>query len=169
MNNAFSALLFIYLTVGKHLKKQNLMALIKCKECNQEISDKAEKCPHCGVKLKKDGGCCLPIIIIGIIVLIAGYIYGSDEDSGGIITDARTYSKSWRTPRGSEYREIGKIIVQNGIKVCGEYHVKEIDPKEYVIACSADGTSWHYFVVYISNNKIYKANDKMESKLNPPR
>ena len=24
------------------------MALIKCKECNKEISDKAKKCPHCG-------------------------------------------------------------------------------------------------------------------------
>ena len=25
------------------------MALIKCKECNKEISDKANSCPHCGV------------------------------------------------------------------------------------------------------------------------
>jgi len=24
------------------------MAMIKCKECNEEISDKAEKCPKCG-------------------------------------------------------------------------------------------------------------------------
>ena len=24
------------------------MALVKCKECNKEISDKAEKCPNCG-------------------------------------------------------------------------------------------------------------------------
>ena len=26
------------------------MALIKCTECNQEISDSAETCPHCGMK-----------------------------------------------------------------------------------------------------------------------
>ena len=25
------------------------MALIKCPECGQQISDKAEKCPHCGL------------------------------------------------------------------------------------------------------------------------
>ena len=24
------------------------MALIKCKECGQKISNKAKKCPHCG-------------------------------------------------------------------------------------------------------------------------
>ena len=29
------------------------MALINCPECNKEISDKAEICPHCGYKLPK--------------------------------------------------------------------------------------------------------------------
>lgn len=29
------------------------MALIKCIECNQEISDTAKSCPHCGYKYKK--------------------------------------------------------------------------------------------------------------------
>ncbi|MGA1870140.1 MAG: hypothetical protein ACMUJM_16510 [bacterium] len=29
------------------------MALIRCKECNNEISDKADQCPHCGVKIEK--------------------------------------------------------------------------------------------------------------------
>ncbi len=31
------------------------MALIKCKECGKEISDKAKKCIHCGIALKDDG------------------------------------------------------------------------------------------------------------------
>ena len=30
------------------------MALIKCPECNKEVSDKAEVCPHCGIRLKED-------------------------------------------------------------------------------------------------------------------
>lgn len=29
------------------------MALINCPECNREVSDKAEMCPHCGYKLPK--------------------------------------------------------------------------------------------------------------------
>lgn len=28
------------------------MALFQCPECNKEISDKAECCPHCGTPLK---------------------------------------------------------------------------------------------------------------------
>jgi hypothetical protein len=31
------------------------MALIKCTECQAEISDQADKCPHCGFKAKKPG------------------------------------------------------------------------------------------------------------------
>lgn len=27
------------------------MALIKCPECNNEVSNKAETCPHCGIKI----------------------------------------------------------------------------------------------------------------------
>jgi hypothetical protein len=26
------------------------MALVKCRECGQEVSDQAETCPHCGIK-----------------------------------------------------------------------------------------------------------------------
>ncbi|WP_452232035.1 hypothetical protein [Lacinutrix sp. MEBiC02595] len=146
------------------------MALMNCKECNQEISDKAEKCPHCGVKLKKSGNGCLIFLIIGILLIIAVYVIGSNgNSSSGVISDDRTYSKSWRSPYGTELKEIGKIIVQNGIRVCGEYEVKEIETNEYVIACTANGKTWDYFVVYTSLGKIYRASEEMETKLNPPR
>lgn len=29
------------------------MSLIKCSECWNDISDKAENCPHCGRKIEK--------------------------------------------------------------------------------------------------------------------
>ncbi len=29
------------------------MALIRCPECWENVSDKAEKCPNCGVQIKK--------------------------------------------------------------------------------------------------------------------
>ncbi len=31
-------------------KGECIMALIKCRECGKQISDKAKTCPHCGVK-----------------------------------------------------------------------------------------------------------------------
>ena len=32
------------------------MALIKCPECNNDVSDKTEKCPKCGYEFKKKVG-----------------------------------------------------------------------------------------------------------------
>ncbi|MEF3079324.1 zinc ribbon domain-containing protein [Winogradskyella poriferorum] len=57
------------------------MSLISCKECNNMISDRATKCPHCGVVLKADNagcilasGCSGTLVIIIILLLI--FIYG---------------------------------------------------------------------------------------------
>lgn len=38
-----------YITKGRIMS----MALIKCPECWENVSDKAEKCPNCGVQIKK--------------------------------------------------------------------------------------------------------------------
>jgi hypothetical protein len=54
------------------------MGLIKCKECGQDLSDKARKCPHCGADaLTATGvtagqrflGCFLVLLAIGFVVL----------------------------------------------------------------------------------------------------
>lgn len=49
-------MLDLYLVERYNLFKKdgdNIMALINCPECNKEVSDKAEICPHCGYKLPK--------------------------------------------------------------------------------------------------------------------
>ena len=37
------------------LRKETKMALIKCKECEHSISDKAYACPQCGYPMERDG------------------------------------------------------------------------------------------------------------------
>ena len=49
-------MLDLYLVERYNLYKKDgdsIMALINCPECNKEVSDKAEICPHCGYKLPK--------------------------------------------------------------------------------------------------------------------
>jgi hypothetical protein len=110
--------------------------------------------------------------VLFILILIyenTGNKENGTSESRTVINDSRTYSQSWRLPRDSEYAEIGKLIVQNNIKICGEYHVKEVTSSEYVIACSPDGNSWQYFVAYTKIGKFYRASDEMVAKLTPPR
>ncbi len=43
------------------------MALITCKKCGQQMSDKAQVCPHCGAIVRKSSSVVLPLIL-GIVV-----------------------------------------------------------------------------------------------------
>ena len=63
------------------------MALIKCPECNKEVSDRAVTCPHCGYQLrnvqnrayrlveKEHDRKCKELIAGGIILLIAAIVF----------------------------------------------------------------------------------------------
>ena len=51
------------------------MPLKNCKECGKEISTKADKCPHCGVPLKrKPVGCLGVIFAIALVIVLVGII-----------------------------------------------------------------------------------------------
>lgn len=114
------------------------------------------------------------LIIIGILFILSLFnnkltMVDNNNEPQTVINDSRTYQQSWRMPIGTEYAEIGKLIVQNNIKICGEYHVKQVTSGEYVIACSPNGTTWQYFVAYTKIGKFYRASDEMVAKLTPPR
>ena len=51
------------------------MAMIKCKECGKELSDKAKTCPHCGVELnKKKRIIKTSVIVVGIVLVTLGIV-----------------------------------------------------------------------------------------------
>lgn len=56
------------------------MALVKCRECSNNVSNKAPTCPHCGIKYpsSKSSGC-LVIIFVGLIVLWALAFIGQGQ------------------------------------------------------------------------------------------
>lgn len=50
------------------------MALIKCKECGEQVSDKADLCPKCGapfkLRVKGPSGCMMILLVmVGVIFL----------------------------------------------------------------------------------------------------
>jgi hypothetical protein len=60
------------------------MALIKCPECNREISDTAKRCPHCAYKIKsnlwqKVWG--TRLVVIGIILEFCVAVHKCATDS----------------------------------------------------------------------------------------
>lgn len=81
------------------------MAMIKCKECGNEISNKAEKCPHCGVKRQKQYGCLSSLLIIVLGVVFIGFISGKPTTTN-TIQPSITPSAAPATP----LTEKGKVI-----------------------------------------------------------
>ncbi len=55
------------------------MALKKCKECNKEISSKAESCPNCGVIIKKKNGCFTYLVFFILFSVLVSYIIGNSN------------------------------------------------------------------------------------------
>jgi len=52
------------------------VALTKCKECGEQVSEKAEACPHCGAPIRKQaGGCAMTVVLATVVlgVLFVGY------------------------------------------------------------------------------------------------
>jgi hypothetical protein len=89
------------------------MSLKPCKECGKEISTKAEKCPHCGVKISNHG-CLLAMIVVGFSIGLFNILNGSDASNKNASepVDNRTsaigacrefISQSLHNPSSAEY------------------------------------------------------------------
>lgn len=69
------------------------MGLITCPDCKREVSDKAERCPHCGSPLREAVTVALPpersgcargcgILILGfVVIMIISIVLGSLDSS----------------------------------------------------------------------------------------
>ena len=80
------------------------MALVECKECENEISDKAESCPYCGMKQPKKTPL-LAWIFIGVIIFaVVMSMIGSNDNSNS------SPQKSTTAPPAKEENTAGVLL-----------------------------------------------------------
>ena len=74
------------------------MALIKCKECGNEVSSKAETCPKCGARISpKPVGCgaLIGVIFLAIVIMSTiSSIFSSTSDTKSSKTDTTALEKT---------------------------------------------------------------------------
>lgn len=73
------------------------MALIKCPECEQEISKKARACIHCGFPLKKKGGILKGVVWIVLICLIVCQAISYDNQITTLRSELDVYEDTLTT------------------------------------------------------------------------
>jgi len=101
------------------------------------------------------------IAVIVIIVLIAMCTNAKiktkkiekELEEAGYVKDPninQRYPEPWREPSTEELRVISIALARNNITGCGEYYLRPSsrDKNEYLVACTADGIHWEYYIVW---------------------
>lgn len=65
------------------------MALVKCKECDAEISNKAKSCPNCGTAPKKQSSIFTWLVLIFIVLGVWGVGTGGPDSPGSFTPDSQ--------------------------------------------------------------------------------
>ncbi|EIM65325.1 peptidoglycan-binding protein [Desulfobacter postgatei] len=116
------------------------MALTKCKECGEEISKKAEKCPKCGAPAKKKTSLLTWIVTIFIVLWAIGYFSSpsttSRSSSPSTTSSSSSNSSSYLAPR--EYsppleviswkcdKEYSYVFVRGEVKNISSQSIKNV-------------------------------------------
>jgi hypothetical protein len=82
------------------------MALVKCKECGSEISNKASACPRCGAKIRRTSGCAwLVLILFGLLIIPPMFSgFNAANSSPEVRTASPTAQKPSATPNSNAIR-----------------------------------------------------------------
>lgn len=144
------------------------MALMKCPECNSDISDQAEKCPKCGYELKKTeetpkkekkfkGKVDYKYIILGLLVVVVGFYMlnqrnasnGGDTQSPATAPSTQSDTSSTAQPSGTSPSSTASTtpgtnqgyVVYNDTNLGAQYEI----PSSY-------GTYWDGNITYVGAN-----------------
>ena len=81
------------------------MALIKCPECEKEISDTVKKCPHCGYSLKKKNNKNIIVKIIILVIAILLVIFIAQNVHNNNIQKKKAEEAAMQSAEEQAYRD----------------------------------------------------------------
>ncbi len=130
------------------------MALIKCPECKNNISDKAEKCPKCGYELsgnknsselseKIKGKIDYKYVLIGLLIIVVGFYMlnqrnNTNTGSGGTGDNPTTNPSNPTTPVETTPGTNSGYVVYNDTNLGVSYEI----PNSYKTFVGSDGLTY---------------------------
>ena len=92
------------------------MALIRCTECGNELSNNAARCPRCGNKITKPTGKYVKIGCLSIVVLmIFSGVFQSLSDPDKAAREQRAKQQQFTPEQRRKQREVIDQLIANGI------------------------------------------------------
>lgn len=110
------------------------MALIKCKECGNEVSKKAKTCPKCGAPVKQSSSLGVVLLVGGVLIFLAVTI-APNMDSG----------KS-KSPSRMEYERALRIANEAGNEIANEVAAARKGPPLELISWRCESEHGYMYV-----------------------
>lgn len=142
------------------------MALIKCPECGNEISEGASSCPQCGHPMKKEKpkkkhGCLITVVSVIIFFgIVGGAISGAlgqnkaiQKSISGVSDDSEyiTMEEYNQIDTGMSYDEVKEIVGSSG-EVSAQSEVSGY--KIIIVTWYGNGSAGSNANVTFTNNKV---------------
>lgn len=99
------------------------------------------------------------VLIVLALIIIKSFI-GDGETTTSAKSLEDDYS-TWESPGEETFIPIGRALVKNNIRECGEYYVKKSNNTdgEYAVACTPDGNNFEYYLAWINTEKVLAIED----------
>jgi len=114
------------------------MAMTKCKECGNDVSDKAESCPNCGVKVPKKAGLLIKLGggFVAFVFLIAIF---SPSKQGGTSAQQEVAATSAMIPEfKTTAKEIAAAYDENTVAADAKFKGKVFEVSGVISAINTD-------------------------------
>lgn len=110
------------------------MALIKCKECKKEVSEFANKCPHCGVNNPDPKGCLKGVLVIAFILGL-GWFFLHDSGKGETtkVTEAPGAREHTEAIFEKDYGDKWAFTFDRAVLICDKQAAFISDPMKGMI------------------------------------
>lgn len=130
------------------------MAIIKCPECEKDVSDKAQSCPHCGYPISQN--------VNQQVNKPANSPYMITVNGQNINMDAIWYRKKSKAGMASELRKITKMDARYNTELAEKYMKdKGYKDNNNSTGCVVFFALFVFFIIFLSN--IGEDNNKEES------
>ncbi|MFH1020897.1 MAG: hypothetical protein V1782_09870 [Pseudomonadota bacterium] len=125
------------------------MALVKCKECDEEISSKATKCPKCGIEIKKTST--FTWIVCAILLF---WFIGKIGSFGNSVTGTGTNTIDHKSLAEITATDLVRAYEANTVSADQEYKDKYFKVTGEIVSINTDFKGDPYLVMKGTRNEF---------------
>lgn len=104
-----------------------------------------------------------------IVILIISYLKLNNSNKIMVAGEEISLEKPWKEPTEKEIIVFKSLLSIYKFENCESLFLKEIDDKNYIVACLQKDKNWNFYWATPSQNNLMTLSDEIKSELTPPK